>query len=481
MAKDGFTVAGLAAAIAADYRQNPQRLHSLAGVEELRAGFDIGLPDIGRPSDQVIDHLVRAAGPGLVGNTQPGFHGWVMGSSHPAGVAADWLTSAWGQNAAIYHTSPAAAVAEEISAKWLLDLLDLPRTAAVGFTSGATMAGFIGLAAARGEVLRRVGCDIAREGLQGAPLIKVFISDESHASNFAALRYLGFGESNLVRIPANVQGVMDVAALTEALGSGSNGIDRAPKIIVCQAGHINSGAFDRFDAIADIAGRSGAWLHIDGAFGLWARAAPDLKMLAAGAERADSWGVDGHKWLQLPYENGFAIVSDPVALRRAMDIAAGYLTHSADDGRNPTHFGPELSRRARGFAVWTMLQTLGRHGIIDVIDNHCRAAKRLAGRLVDVPGVRVENDVVLNQLALTFGTESDETAQRNRATQAVCDRLNGTTNYFLRTAAWNARTILRVSVIGAGATIMAMDQLADDIHDAWRSFLAERHQGAGCC
>jgi glutamate/tyrosine decarboxylase-like PLP-dependent enzyme len=479
MTEDGFAVAARAAVLAADYRLSPQRLHSQAGLEELRAGFDTGLPDIGRPSNQVIDDLVRAAGPGLVGNTQPGFHGWVMGSSHPAGVAADWLTSAWGQNAAIYHTSPAAAVAEEISAKWLLELLDLPRTAAVGFTSGATMAGFIGLAAARGEVLRRVGCDIARDGLQGAPLIKVFISDESHVSNFAALRYLGLGESNLVRVPANAQGIMDVAALALALDSETNGAAVVPKIIVCQAGHINSGAFDRFEAIADLAERTGAWLHIDGAFGLWARATPGHKVLATGAERADSWGVDGHKWLQLPYENGFAIVRDPVALRRAMDITAGYLTQTANDGRNPTHFGPELSRRARGFAVWTMLQTLGRQGIADMIDNHCLAAKRLAARLAAVSGVRIENDVVLNQLALTFGSGGDDVPQRDHATQAVCDRLNGTTSYFLRTADWNARTILRVSMIGAGANLTAVDHLADDIRDAWSSFLAERNHGSG--
>jgi glutamate/tyrosine decarboxylase-like PLP-dependent enzyme len=282
-----------------------------------------------------------------------------------------------------------------------------------------------------------------------------------------------------VRIPANAQGIMDVATLAEALGSEINGAVGASKIIVCQAGHINSGAFDRFDAIADLAERAGAWLHIDGAFGLWARATPDLKIQTAGAERADSWGVDGHKWLQLPYENGFAIVRDPVALRRAMDITAGYLTQTANDGRNPTHFGPELSRRARGFAVWTMLQTLGRQGIADLIDNHCRAAKRLASRLACVPGARIENDVVLNQLALTFGSDGDDGPQRDHATQAVCDRLNGTTNYFLRTADWNARTILRVSMIGAGTTVAAMDKLADAMHDAWSGVMAGRHQGAG--
>ncbi len=468
MAEDKFSVAARAAALAAEYRRNPQCLHTQASLEELRAAFDVGLPDIGRPADEVIDHLARAAGPGLVGNTQPGFHGWVMGSSHPAGVAADWLTSAWGQNAAIYHTSPAAAVAEEVSARWLLEIMDLPRTAAVGFASGATMGGFIGLAAARGEVLRRVGIDMARTGLQSAPPITVFISSEAHESNFAALRYLGFGEDNLVRIHADAQGIMDVAALADALNCQTSAGEHVPPIIVCQAGHINSGAFDRFHEIADLAQQAGAWLHIDGAFGLWARAAPDLKRLAAGAERADSWGVDGHKWLQLPYENGFAIVRDPEALRRAMDISAGYLTHSADDGRNPTHFGPELSRRARGFAVWTMLQTLGREGIANLIEGHCESAKRLGKQVAGIPGVRVENEVVLNQLALTFGKAGDGGTERNLATQAVCDRLNGTASYFLRTAEWNGRTILRISVIGSDATATAMDSLGEDIAAASR-------------
>jgi glutamate/tyrosine decarboxylase-like PLP-dependent enzyme len=198
MTNNVFAVAARAAAHAAAYRSRPHPLHSQSGLDDLRAGFDTGLPEHGRSPDQVIDQLVRAAGPGLIGNTQPGFHGWVMGSSHPAGVAADWLTSAWGQNAAIYHTSPAAAVAEEVSARWLLDLLNLPPTSAVGFTSGATMASFIGLAAARGEILRRAGCDIARDGLQNAPPIRVFISAECHVSNFAALRYLGFGERQKV-------------------------------------------------------------------------------------------------------------------------------------------------------------------------------------------------------------------------------------------------------------------------------------------
>ena len=241
MTEDELSVLDRAAALARSYRRQSQPLHGQLGLEELRAGFDATLPETGRPAIEVIEHLARVATPGLIGNTQPRFHGWVMGSSHPAGVAADWLTSAWGQNAAIYETSPAAAISEEVASRWLLELLDLPHSAAVGFTTGATMAGFISLAAARGEVLRRVGWDVTREGLQDAPPIRSFIGEEAHESNFAALRLLGFGERNFVRIPVGSQGTMDIAALATALGSS----DRScPRIVVCQAGHINSGAFD---------------------------------------------------------------------------------------------------------------------------------------------------------------------------------------------------------------------------------------------
>jgi glutamate/tyrosine decarboxylase-like PLP-dependent enzyme len=463
-----------AAHLAQEYRSSRQPLHSGASLAELRVAFDAGLPDEGRPAVEVIEHLVRAATPGLVGNTQPCFHGWVMGSSHPAGVAADWLTSAWGQNAAIHYTSPAAAVAEETAARWLLDLLDLPPAAAVGFTSGATMAGFIGLAAARGEVLRRAGCDLTQAGLKGAPEVKIFISAEAHESNFAALRYLGFGEADLVRIPVDSEGVMDVAALATALAPRGTGSAAAPSIIVSQAGHINSGAFDRFEAIADLAERARAWLHVDGAFGLWARASQTRKSLAAGVDRADSWGIDGHKWLQLPYENGFAIVRDAGALRRAMDISASYLDGAESGGRNPTHYGPELSRRARGFAVWTVLQTLGRKGVAAMVDNHCRAARRLADRLAAVPCVRVENAVALNQVALSFGTRDDDGPERDRATKEVCDLLNRTGMFFLGTATWRAKTILRVSVIGAGADEAALDGLAETIGSICRSYFGPK-------
>ncbi|MFP4005003.1 MAG: pyridoxal phosphate-dependent decarboxylase family protein, partial [Alphaproteobacteria bacterium] len=370
---------------AGDAERSP---HPSAGLAELRAAFGGELPETGRPATEVIEHLIRAAEPGLVGNATPNFYAWVMGASHPAGVAADWLTSAWGQNAAIYQCSPAAAVAEEAAAAWLLDLLDLPRESSVGFSTGATMAGFIGLCAGRSEVLRRAGWDLERDGFQGAPLIRVFVSEEAHSTVFAALRYLGLGRANLVMVAADGEGRLRTGDLEARLGE-----HEGPKIIIGQAGHINSGTFDDFETLADLAQSHDAWLHVDGAFGLWARAVPHLSALCRGVERADSWITDGHKWLQVPYDSGFAIVKDAAAHRRAMDITASYLTHDPDDGRNPTHFGPELSRRARGFAVWAVLQALGRKGVEELVSRHCACAAHIAERLSAEDGIEVLNEV----------------------------------------------------------------------------------------
>lgn len=449
------------------YRRTRRPLHPTADAPELRRLFDVGLPDAGRDAAAVLDDLIAAAEPGLVGNTDPHFFAWVMGSSHPAGVAADWLTSIWGQNAGIFQTAPAAAIAEEVTAKWLLELLDLPSESSVGFTTGATMAAFICLAAARGEVLRRAGHDFDSDGLQGAPDLAVLISEDSHASNFAALRYLGFGARNITRLPTDSQGVLDVQALGAALAAS-----RGPRIVICQAGQINTGAFDHFDAIADLVATHGVWLHVDGAFGLWARAVPELKALASGAERADSWAVDGHKWLQIPYDSGFAIVRDANAHRRAMDISASYLTESPGDGRNPTHYNPELSRRARGFAAWTMFQVLGRQGIAKIVRGHCACAALIAARCRAVDGIEVLNEVRLNQVVLSFrGNEDDRGA--GALTQRMADALNATGRFFLRTAAWKGRQVLRISVIANGTDRAIAEDLADAIETTWRRLLKD--------
>lgn len=445
------------------FRDTRRPLHPGADARELRRLFDVGLPETGRDALAALEDLIAATEPGLVGNTDPRFFAWVMGSSHPAGVAADWLTSIWGQNAGIFQTAPAAAIAEEVTAKWLLELLDLPRESSIGFTTGATMAAFICLAAARGEVLRRAGHDFDADGLQGAPDVTVLISADAHVSNFAALRYLGFGARNLTRLPTDGQGLLDMEGLRAALAASTG-----PAVLVCQAGQINSGAFDRFDAIADLVASRGAWMHVDGAFGLWARAVPELKRLTSAVERADSWAVDGHKWLQMPYDSGFAIVRNADAHRRAMDISASYLSESPGDGRNPTHYNPELSRRARGFAAWMMIQVLGRQGIAEIVRRHCACAALIAERCRSVDGIDVLNEVCLNQVVLSFGLDEDSRAA-DALTERMADALNATGRYFLRTAEWKGRHVLRISVIANGTDRAIAEELADAIEKSWQT------------
>lgn len=442
------------------WRDQVRPLDATAGASELRAAFGGPVPETGTDETRVIEDLIRASEPGLVGNTRPGFHAWVMGGSSPVGVAADWLTSVWGQNAGIYQCSPAAATAEEVAADWLLDILDLPRNASVGFVTGATMAGFVCLAAARHDVLARAGHDFDQDGLIGCPQITVLISEDTHISNLAALRYLGFGARQIVRIPTDDQGRMRADLLDAEMAAISN-----PMIVVATAGHINSGAFDDFDHIADLAQRHGAWLHVDSAFGLWARAVPELKGPTSGLDRADSWSTDGHKWLQVPYDSGFAIVRHPDAHRRAMDISASYLSQDPEDGRNPTHFGPELSRRARGFAVWAILKSLGRAGVADLIGGHCRAARELTDILSKVHGITVENEVGLNQLVLTFDNDRDPPDVLASKMETA---LNADGDHFFRTSQWRGRNMLRVSIIEDGTDVAAIRQLGAKIERVWR-------------
>ncbi|SLN14193.1 L-2,4-diaminobutyrate decarboxylase [Roseovarius albus] len=450
------------AAYAATYRSGKTNLHATATLEELRASFGGVLPEQGQPAEQIIDDLIRAAEPGLVGNTQSGFYAWVMGSSHPAGVAADWLTSIWGQNCGIYQCSPAGSTAEEAACNWVLDLLDLPRQSSVGLTIGATMAGFIGLAAARDEVLRRAGHDIAEDGLQSAPHVTIFISDDTHASNLAALRYLGFGNRNIARIATDDQGCM----LTDDLAEQMNQT-QGPKIIVGTAGHINTGAFEDFHTMADLSEEHDAWLHIDGAFGLWARSSSTRHALADGVERADSWSTDGHKWLHIPFDAGFAIVKDRAAHRRAMDITASYLPDPPGDGRNATHFNPELSRRARGFTAWATLRAFGKQGVRDLIDNHCHCAELLAQSLADEPGITIHNDVVLNQLILSFDLgRGDEDA--DQMTQRMEQALNADGSHFFRIAKWQERCVLRVSILSLKTKPHHVLELSEKMKRLWR-------------
>ncbi len=430
-------------------------------ADAIEALFDGPTP--ARPSDPltVIDSLAAAADAGVTSPASPGFFGWVIGGSHPVGVAADMMTSAWGQNVASHACSPAGAVAEKVATRWLLDLLGLPTEASVGCVSGATMAAFTCLAAARSQLLEREGCDVERDGLFGAPRIRAFAGEGVHATIVSALRYLGLG-SEICRIATDDQGRMDANALDAAL-AGHLG----PAIVVANAGQINTGSFDRFPEIAAICRRRSAWLHIDGAFGLWARLLSGKDHLLAGVELADSWSTDGHKWLQLPYDSGFAIVRHRAAHARAMAIRASYLVPAEGEQLDPSQFVPELSRRARGFPLWAVLRALGREGIAAMIGRHCALAARLERHLAGEPGVHVLNDVVLNQLIIGFGGEQDP-AGTSASTDAVIDALVLDGRFLALGADWRGRRVLRISIVSPATDEATIDDLAAAIVAAAR-------------
>lgn len=447
-----------AATYARDYRNEIHPISASVSATALREHFCLPLADDAYPGARVIDELIAAAEPGLVGNTDPNFYAWVMGGSNLVGVAADWITAAWGQNAAIYQSSPAAAIAEEAVEAWLLELLDLPRDSSVGFVSGATTAAFVGLAAARGEVLRRCGHDFAALGLQGAPVVHIFLSDDAHVTNFMALRQLGFGDANIHRLPSNDDGLMRPEDLADAVARYES-----PKIIVAQAGHINSGGFEPLERISAIARVHDAWMHVDGAFGLWARATESKKGLTVGAELADSWSVDGHKWLQVPYGSGFAIVRNQKAHREAMQKTAGYLNVDDEDGRNPSDYTPGLSRRALGFAAWAVIRSLGRKGVAALVDRHCDAAAYLAERISRVEGLSILNKVELNQIVIGCQDRKNE----HRKILGIAERLNAQQSQFVKTAEWKGRTVLRLSVTSQDSDISHAKHLADMIEELW--------------
>lgn len=445
-----------------DRPQRPQITY-----QEALHTFEAPTPEIGTHADLVLSDLVTRASPGLNAMTGPRFFGWVIGASHPVGVAADWLTSVWGQNAGNHMAAPAAAAVETIAARWLLDLLDLPRQASVGFVTGATVANLVCLAAARGEVLRRVGWDVEAKGLFGAPPISVLIGEEAHATVFSALQFLGLGHDRVTRVKADDAGRVIPSALAEALRNRSG-----PTIVILQAGQINTGAFDAFPELTPVARAHGAWIHVDGAFGLWARTCPERASLVASVENADSWATDGHKWLQTPYDCGYAIVRDAEAHRRAMTISASYLPPVSEGDRDPSHFVPELSRRARGFATWAMIKHLGREGIAAMVERHCRLAQRIANGLASEPGLSVLNEVVLNQIVVRFGADASPEIGDNLTRRAI-QRIQADGTCFMGGAQWRGRWVMRISVISAPTTEEDADQTIEAVVSAWRAVQEE--------
>jgi glutamate/tyrosine decarboxylase-like PLP-dependent enzyme len=424
-----------------------------AGVRAVLGG---PLPDQGEEPDAVIDALVAGVEPGLVATAGPRHFGFVIGGALPAALAADWLVSAWDQNAAYHSLSPAAAAVEEVTSAWALDLLGLPGTAGVGFVTGGQGANTTCLAAARHAVLAKAGWNVEDDGLIGAPPIRILCGGQAHATVYTALRQLGLGANTAIRVDVDDQGRMRPDALRDALGR-----DDSPAIVCAQAGNVATGAFDAFEAIADACADSDAWLHVDGAFGLWAAAAPSLRHLTAGVERADSWGVDTHKWLNVPYDSALAIVADADALVAAMGLAGPYLV--ADPGqRDGTNYVPESSRRARVVPIYAALRSLGRAGIAELVTRNCAQARRMAERLAAIPGARIINDVVLNQVLVQLPGGDDA----NRAAVAAVQRdgtcwLGGTT--------WNGSYVLRVSISNWATTDDDVDRSADAITRAAQS------------
>lgn len=428
-------------------------------VDGVAAALRRPLPDEGAEPLEVIEELIAGAEPGVVAMPSGRFFGWVIGGVLPATLAADWLTSTWDQNAGLLASSPAAAGVEWVASEWLLDLLGLPANSAVGFVTGAMIANFTCLAAARHEVLRRAGWDVERDGLQGAPDVTVIVGEERHETVDVALRLLGLGEARSLVVPADDQGRIRLDTLADTLADVGNN----PLIVCLQAGNVHSGAFDPIRDAVDLAHRYGAWVHVDGAFGLWAAASAQYRQLVAGVEQADSWATDAHKTLNVPYDSGIAIVANAEAMYAAMGVHAAYLIQ--DERPDPFSTVPEFSRRARGFTVWAALRSLGRRGVAEMVERFCAHARRFAAELSEMEGVRVVNDLVFTQVCVSFGPDE--------VTREVAARLLRDGTAWMTPSTWHGQAVLRISVSNWRTT----DEDVDRTLAAVRRILAEVRAG----
>ena len=396
----------------------------------------------------VLEELVEKADPGIVATAGPRFFGFVTGGAVPITVAADWLGSAWDQNPCLYVLAPAISVMEDVVSGWILDLLDFPRQSGVGFVTGCHLANFTCLAAARHAVLRREGWNVETQGLQRAPRVRVIIGNEAHVTVIGALRYLGFGSEELEVIDVDAQGRMRADALARALSTTAG-----PTIVCAQAGNVSTGGSDPFADIVGAAHRHGAWVHVDGAFGVWAAAVPELRDQVRGIEQADSWATDAHKWLNVPYDSGIAIVADAAPHRAAMGLKASYLQRGADEERVGMDWVPDSSRRSRVLPLYALFRALGRDGIVEIIRGNCALARRFAERLSQVPGVRILNDVALNQVLVQF--KDDET------TRQVIAAVQAEGTCWAGGALWQGQQAMRISVSNWSTTDADADQSAD--------------------
>ena len=395
------------------------------------------MPEGPMAAEDAIGMLDDLGSPATMGIAGPRFFGFVIGGSLPAALGANWLAGAWDQNAGLFAATPISAVLEEVTLGWLLDVLALPAGCGGAFVTGATVANFTALAAARHAVLKRVGWDVEAKGLFGAPRIQVAIGEEAHPSLIKSLGMLGMGRERVTRVAVDGQGRMRADCLPQLSG---------PSIVCVQAGNVNTGAFDPVAEIAERAHAMGAWVHVDGAFGLWAAASPQYAHLAAGAGEADSWATDAHKWLNVPYDSGLAFVRDAEDLRGAMSLTAAYLPQG--EHREPSQYVPELSRRARGVEIWAALKSLGRSGLAELIERNCRCAKRFADGL-QAAGFEILNDVVLNQVLVGFGAPAE--------TERVIRGIQEDGTCWCGGTVWQGRTAMRISVSSWATTETDVD------------------------
>ena len=441
-------------------------VNATATVEELRGRLSMALAEQGRDPRQVIDELVAGVEGGLLGSAGARFFAWVIGGSVPAALAADWLTSTWDQNAALVACSPAEAVIEETCGLWLKDLLGLPASASFALTTGCQMAHFTCLAAARNAVLARHGWDVETAGLMGAPPVRVLGNSQSHGSMERTLRFLGLGRGCFASLAVDGEGRVAPATLAAALEATGD----APALVLLCAGDINTGAFDDFEALVALAHARGAWVHVDGAFGLWVNASPRHRHLLRGVERADSWATDGHKWLNVPYDCGYAFVADAAPHRAAMSLRASYLTH-ADEARDPFDWNVEWSRRGRGVATYAAIREMGRAGIADLVERCCRHAHDLAAGIGALEGAELVWEPRINQGLVRFpdpepgATQADHDARTDRVIAAIVQSGRA----FVGGTSWRGMRCMRISVCNwrtseadVAATLAAVAQCVRD-------------------
>jgi glutamate/tyrosine decarboxylase-like PLP-dependent enzyme len=412
-------------------------------LKTLRRKLDLSLSETGVDATTVIEELVKGVEGGILDSAGGRFFGWVIGGSLPAALAADWLTSAWDQNAALYACAPAAAVVEETAGRWLKELLHLPPNASFAFVTGCQMAHVTCLAAARHALLAQRGWDVENDGLAGSPAIQILTSTEKHGSIVRAVRLLGIGEKQIVGLSVDDAGRLEASALEDALGAALS----TPTIVVLQAGDLNIGAFDDFETLIPLAKKYGGWVHIDGAFGLWAATSPKLRYLLAGAESADSWTTDGHKWLNVPYDSGYAFVADNNAHRASMSHRAAYLTHD-EEARDQIDWNPEWSRRGRGFATYAAIRELGREGVAAMIERTCSHADSLVRGIGSLPGAEIVWAPQINQGLVRFLCPLDGATDRDHdvfTDQMMAKILVSGEGFFTGTT-WRGRRAMRVSV-----------------------------------